>query len=70
MMTGTVNAKLRLFGEDGIVFVANKFAERRIGNRISHRIIVASVMVTGETAVGENPIDVIKYLSKTAHAVN
>ncbi|WP_029674722.1 pyruvate kinase [Butyrivibrio sp. VCB2006] len=26
----------------------------------------SSVMVTGETAVGENPVDVIKYLSKTA----
>ncbi len=29
-----------------------------------------SVMVTGETAVGENPVEVIKYLSKTAGAVN
>ena len=26
----------------------------------------SSVMVTGETAVGENPVDVIKYLKKTA----
>ncbi len=28
-----------------------------------------SVMVTGETAVGENPVEVIKYLSKTAGTV-
>ena len=28
----------------------------------------SSVMVTGETAVGEYPVDVIRYLSKTAGA--
>ena len=28
----------------------------------------ASVMVTGETAVGDNPVEVIKYLSRTAHS--
>ncbi len=27
-----------------------------------------SVMVTGETAIGENPIEVIKYLARTARA--
>ena len=26
----------------------------------------SSVMVTGETAIGDNPVEVIKYLKKTA----
>ncbi|SKB83613.1 pyruvate kinase [Lachnospiraceae bacterium] len=30
----------------------------------------SSVMVTGETAVGENPVEVIRYLSRTAAQVN
>ena len=31
----------------------------------------SSVMVTGETAIGENPVEVIRYLKKTAEtAVN
>ena len=29
----------------------------------------ASVMVTGETAVGEYPVDVIRYLKKTVETV-
>ena len=45
------DAKLGLFGEYGIVFVALEFAERRIGGCVAYRVIMASVMVAGEGEV-------------------
>lgn len=45
------------------------FAEGMTGIRINVLDGAASLMVTGETAVGENPVEVIKYLSKTAGTV-